>query len=250
MALHNPRKTNGNIFILQRYRKQFLWAFRQKEANYLARMKIPLTLGFSATRSEDNLTTSNRVFRENVGNNLTLKNSIIFQGSSTYFQTCKALHHRPSCPSLKNTHKRAVKMKNSVMRKLWFTRTYETNLTHFGPKYSYLVDLHVVWSVLGTEGELVLQNFPELFLLRHLSCPRKCISCLTCFTPCFRRNVMFDDCLKLIWFPTSANVGLAAYLVEIQCREELNTPLFSEQSHVAYWSFSCPDLAVLLIGQD
>lgn len=95
MALHNPRKTNGNIFILQGYRKQILRAFRQKEANYLARMKIALTLGFSATRSEDNLTTSNSVFRENVGNNVTLKNSIIFQGNSIYFQTCKALHHRP-----------------------------------------------------------------------------------------------------------------------------------------------------------
>ena len=137
-------------------------------------MKIPLTLGFSATRSEDNLTTSNRVFRENVGNNLTLKNSIIFQGKSISFQICKALHHRPSCPSLKNTHKRAVKMKNSVMRKCDDSQGLmrPTLLTLDQNTATWLTSMCSgrFW---GLRVKLGLQNFPELFLLSQLSCPRK-----------------------------------------------------------------------------
>lgn len=76
---------------------------------------------------------------------------------------------------------------------------------------------------------------------------------------------MFDDPLKLIWFPASVSLDLAVHLVEIQC-QELNTPLFSEQelSRAAYYDdfqvqepppfsassklvFAC---GVLLIGQD
>lgn len=130
--------------------------------------------------------------------------------------------------------KKKIKMKNSIMRKLMIHKDL------YDQPYPLCTKMQLLgWPPCGMVSSAGWGwELPKLFLLKQIPFPRKCISCPTRFTPCFGRNGLSDDCLKLIWFPAPAIIGLA---VEIQCWE-LNTPLFSEQElgSAAYWSFSCP----------
>lgn len=72
-AHHDLRKMNGNICILQGFRKVFLGAFGQKEANFLARIKNPTACRlFCNTQDQGTIKQHLIEFTgENIGNNLT-----------------------------------------------------------------------------------------------------------------------------------------------------------------------------------
>lgn len=78
-------------------------SIQAKEANCLAGIKIPLSLGFSATpKIRGQLNTSNRFFRGKCWKQPhTCLKSITLQGNIIDFQICNALHHGPSRPSFK-----------------------------------------------------------------------------------------------------------------------------------------------------
>lgn len=163
--------------------------------------------------------------------------SVVFQGNSIYFQ-----YHRPGTidlpvPSL--THlkdllpEKAVKMKISVMRRSWSTGT-------LGPAL-FMLDPHTgIWPLCGLVSSvargcgLACKNLPELHLLRFPSFPRKCISCTTCFTSCFRRNVMIDDHMKLIWLQGLLILAKLFTWLRASAKKNQTLPLSQNQSCVVH----------------